>query len=219
MARKWLLVGGVAIVALLAIPIAWYLISPLFINRTVNDDFPTVVAAAPTAVGTAIGAAQPAPTPTIAAPTATAPGTGAAQPGSAAAPAASQAPPAASAAPASSAGSGGPVALRSGQFHDVVHEGSGTATIYRLPDGKLVLRLENFDVLNGPDLYVYLSALPDSTDSPPVLANQFLSLGRLKGNKGNQTYDLPADFDPRAFNSVTIWCQQFRVNFATAPLK
>lgn len=113
----------------------------------------------------------------------------------------------------------GPVALRSGRFHDVVHEGSGTATIYRLADGTLILRLENLDVLNGPDLYVYLSILPDSTDSPPILANKYLSLGRLKGNKGNQTYVFPADFDDQAFNSVTIWCQQFRVNFATAPLK
>jgi hypothetical protein len=116
-------------------------------------------------------------------------------------------------------GSTAPGALRSGQFHDVAHEGTGTAAVVRLADGKYVLRLEEFSVLNGPDLYVYLSALPDSTDSGPVLQSKYLSVAKLKGNKGNQTYELPADFDPATYNSVVIWCQQFRVNFATAPLK
>jgi hypothetical protein len=109
--------------------------------------------------------------------------------------------------------------VRSGQFHDVVHAGTGTAMIVRLQDGKYVLRLENFNVDNGPDLYLYLSTLPDSNDSGSVSSNKFLSVAKLKGNKGNQTYELPADFDPAIYNSVVIWCQPFKVNFATAPLK
>jgi len=83
----------------------------------------------------------------------------------------------------------------------------------------LTRRLEEFTVLNGPDLYIYLSALPDSTASAPILTNEYLSVARLKGDKGNQAYPLPADFDPARYNSVVIWCQQFRVNFATALLR
>jgi hypothetical protein len=47
----------------------------------------------------------------------------------------------------------------------------------------------------------------------------FLSLGPLKGNRGNQTYELPAEFDPNKHRSISIWCQRFSVNFATAPLR
>jgi hypothetical protein len=101
----------------------------------------------------------------------------------------------------------------------VEHPGSGTATIYELPDGSRTLRLENFATDNGPDLYVYLSAAPDSNDEQTVLNNEYVSLGQLKGNQGNQNYELPADLDVAAYNSVTVWCQQFSVNFTTAPLQ
>jgi hypothetical protein len=46
-----------------------------------------------------------------------------------------------------------------------------------------------------------------------------LNLGRLKGNQGNQNYELPADFDPSTYRSISVWCQRFSVNFATAPLR
>jgi Xaa-Pro dipeptidase len=52
-----------------------------------------------------------------------------------------------------------------------------------------------------------------------VLDVGFLSLGPLKGNRGNQTYELPAEFDPNKHRSISIWCQRFSVNFATAPLR
>lgn len=216
--RKWFVIGGLALFLAIAAPIGWYLASPLFRTTTVNEEFPSVLAGAPTA--TAAGAAVPTASPPAAsrsaAPSAvpsSAPTSGPAASAPSVAPLPS--PAAVSAPPAAT----GPTALRTGQFHDVVHAGAGTASIVRLADGKYVLRLEELTVDNGPDLYVYLSALPDSTDSGPVLSSKFLSVAKLKGNKGNQTYELPADFDPATFNSVVIWCQQFRVNFATAPLK
>jgi hypothetical protein len=101
----------------------------------------------------------------------------------------------------------------------VTHEGQGTAAIYRLPNGKRVLRLSNFEVLNGPDLFVWLSSAPDANNARTILKSRYVSLGRLKGNQGNQNYELPADLDLSQFNSVTIWCRRFSVNFATAPLK
>jgi hypothetical protein len=113
----------------------------------------------------------------------------------------------------------GPVVVSSGRFHPVAHPGTGDAIVYRLEDGSHVLRLENLDIFNGPALYVYAVAAKDASDSETVLDARFLNLGPLKGNKGNQTYELPAEFDSKKHRSISIWCQRFSVNFATAPLR
>ena len=103
--------------------------------------------------------------------------------------------------------------LASGAFEgaDEFHTGTGTATLYELTDGRRILRFEGFEVTNGPDLRVYLT--PDGTD---VAAG--VELGRLKGNVGNQNYDVPADLDVGLPLTVVIWCQPFRVLFASAEL-
>ena len=111
-----------------------------------------------------------------------------------------------------------PVAVSSGEFHAVDHAGTGTATVYRQPDGSHVLRLEDLNVEDGPDLYVYAIAAPDATDTASAQEAGFVNAGRLKGNVGDQTYELPPDFDPDTHQSVSIWCQSFSSNFATAPL-
>ena len=113
----------------------------------------------------------------------------------------------------------GPVRVSGGEFHAVVHPGTGDAVVYRQDDGSYVLRLENLDIFNGPDLYVYAVAANDANDSDTVLNSGFLNLGPLKGNRGNQTYELPADFDPEKHRSISVWCQRFSVNFATAPMR
>ena len=114
--------------------------------------------------------------------------------------------------------SAGPVAVSSGEFHPVDHAGTGTAIVYRQPDGSHVLRLEGLNVENGPDLYVYAIAAADATDEASALEAGFVSAGRLKGNVGNQTYVLPPEYDPDAHRAISIWCQRFTSNFATAPL-
>ena len=114
---------------------------------------------------------------------------------------------------------GDPIVVSSGRFHPVAHPGSGDAIVYHLEDGSQVLRLENLDIFNGPALYVYAVAAKDASDNEAVLEAGFLNLGPLKGNKGNQTYELPAEFDPNKHRSISIWCQRFSVNFATAPLR
>jgi hypothetical protein len=111
-----------------------------------------------------------------------------------------------------------PVEIYEGNFHGVAHEGAGLATIYQLPNGKRVLRFTNFQTSNGPDVQVYLVAADDSNDSETVTNVGFVHIGPLKGNIGDQNYDLPTDLDLNKFRSVTIWCRRFGVNFATAPL-
>ena len=160
--RRWDLIarrhpGRTALVAVpmlaIAVPLAWYLGSPLFISTSVDEAAPTAPAA------------------------------------------------------------GGPG--RSGTFAgaDEFHFGRGTARIVEAgPGGAATLRLENFEVRNGPDLYVYLSP------SAGGYADGAIELGRLKADKGNQNYEVPAGTDLGSIRSVVIWCRQFAVQFAAAPL-
>ncbi len=105
-----------------------------------------------------------------------------------------------------------------GRFHGVAHDGTGTASVNQLADGKRVLRFTEFETSNGPDLRVYLVAADDAADSDTVKRAGFIDLGALKGNKGDQNYDLPADVDLAKYRAATVWCRRFGVNFATAPL-
>ena len=115
-------------------------------------------------------------------------------------------------------GAASPQVVGSGRFHGVAHQGAGTATIYQLADGKRMLRLTEFVTSNGPEVQVYLVAAPDASDNETVTKAGFVRIGPLKGNVGDQNYDLPADLDLTKYQAVTIWCRRFRVNFATAPL-
>jgi hypothetical protein len=108
--------------------------------------------------------------------------------------------------------------LAKGEFHKVEKAGKGTATVYMLADGKRILRLSNFQSDNGPDLHVRLIAADDATDTATAAKAKFVELGKLKGNKGNQNYDLPENVDLSKYRVVSIWCNRFSVNFAAAPL-
>ena len=114
--------------------------------------------------------------------------------------------------------SGSAVALSSGHFHGVAHATKGTATIYRTPDGRRTLRFTEFQTSNGPDVQIYLVAAPDAGDNETVTKAGFVRLGALKGNIGDQNYDVPSDLDLAKYRAVTVWCRRFGVNFATAPL-
>jgi hypothetical protein len=114
--------------------------------------------------------------------------------------------------------SASPQVLFKGSFHGVAHETKGIATVYQIPDGKRVLRFTEFKTSNGPDVQVYLVAVNDAKDSDTVKKAGFVSLGPIKGNIGDQNYDVPADVDLAKYKAVTIWCRRFGVNFATAPL-
>ena len=106
----------------------------------------------------------------------------------------------------------------SGRFNSVAHETRGTATIYRLSDGKQILRLTDFTTSNGPDVRVYLVAAANAPDDETVKKAGFVELGKLKGTDGDQNYEVPADLDLARYRAVTIWCRRFSVNFGTAPL-
>jgi Electron transfer DM13 len=108
--------------------------------------------------------------------------------------------------------------LVSGQFHSGAHETKGTATVFQLADGKKILRLTDFATSNGPDVHVYLVAAADAKDNDTVKNAGFVDLGSLKGNIGDQNYDVPGKIDLAKYRAATIWCARFSVNFGTAPL-
>ncbi len=109
--------------------------------------------------------------------------------------------------------------LVSGTFYNVVHDGSGQASIVKKTDGSRVLRFTNFSVTNGPVLEVWLSAAPMPTSSAAISGAVYLSLGALKAVNGDQEYAIPTSANLADFQSVTVWCVQFNVNFASAALK
>jgi hypothetical protein len=111
--------------------------------------------------------------------------------------------------------------LDTGLFSRNLHETSGRATIYRQPNGVLILRLSDFHTSNGPDVHVVL-AMPND----PILqsasqgnAPASIELGALKGNQGDQDYVLPANIDVTRYSLVAIYCERFRTVFGTASLE
>jgi hypothetical protein len=108
--------------------------------------------------------------------------------------------------------------LASGNFHTVLHDTHGTATVYQLSDGSRVLRFTNFQTSNGPDVHVYLVAAADAKDNDSVKQAGFIDLGSIKGNIGDQNYTLGSDVDLSKYRAVSVWCKRFSANFGTAPL-
>jgi Electron transfer DM13 len=111
--------------------------------------------------------------------------------------------------------------LETGTFHGKVHQTSGRATIYQESEGKLILRLTNFKTSNGPDVHVILVAVKDAEDDANFLKNntERVELGKLKGNEGDQNYEIPARTDLAKFQTVSIYCERFNANFGAAPLE
>jgi len=93
---------------------------------------------------------------------------------------------------------------------DGIHDAVGEVFVIEAEDGSKFLRFENFKASNGPDLYVYLAT--DET------ASDYVSLGKLKGNIGNQNYLIPPGSDLSNQDTVLIWCKQFSVLFGSAKL-
>ncbi len=111
--------------------------------------------------------------------------------------------------------------LETGTFIGKVNNTFGRATIYKEVDRRLLLRLTNFKISNGPDVHVVLIAAKDADDDANFLKNSTskIELGALKGNEGDQNYDIPAGTDLKKFQTVSIYCERFNANFGAAPLE
>lgn len=185
MKNRNLLYLGIVLTVIVGLPVAYYLLSPLWINVEVDESFPTAMPADVSAQATqAMSTAMAEPTKMM-----------------------EEAMPEAEM-----------QLLAQGSFYNIIHVGSGQALFYQLSDGSRILRLQDFEVDNGPDLYVYLVPIDPVPASVGSEIPGSVSLGKLKGNIGDQNYEIPADLDLSQFKSVVIWCQPFRVPFIAAPL-
>jgi hypothetical protein len=191
MNRKTIITLLFLIGLVIGIPVGWYLLSPLWINEEVIESFPT--APAPVSIEASVPEAEPT----------TAMATAMAEPDKMM---------------EEEMPSAEMSLLAQGSFYDIAHVGAGQALIYQLADGSRILRLQDFEVDNGPDLHVYLVPIDPVPDSVGVEISGSVDLGELKGNIGDQNYDIPAELDLSQFQSVVIWCQPFRVPFTAAAL-
>jgi len=110
-----------------------------------------------------------------------------------------------------------PVELARGEFVSRDHGTTGVARVLELADGRRIVRLEGLDTSNGPDLYLYLTANP-AAGGEGAFDDDYVDLGRLQGNQGDQNYDLPEDTDLRRYGTVLIWCDRFDSAFGAADL-
>lgn len=123
--------------------------------------------------------------------------------------------------PKEPSGPSGPKTLAVGTLISHEHETSGSVRILRLADGDRVLRLEKLATSSGPDLRVWITDAPVKRGEAGWHVfddGKYVSLGKLKGNRGDQNYALPADLDLNAYRSVSIWCDRFDVSFGAAEL-
>ncbi|MFJ4038416.1 DM13 domain-containing protein [Microbacterium sp. NPDC090007] len=115
----------------------------------------------------------------------------------------------------------GPVDLLSGSLISHEHETSGAVRVIENPDGTRQLALVGLSTSNGPDVHVWLSAGPvvEGRDGWYTAADHaHVDLGPLRGNLGDQLYDIPADVDLSVFRTVDLWCERFAVSFGAAAL-
>jgi hypothetical protein len=117
--------------------------------------------------------------------------------------------------------SGEPEALFTGKLEGKIHQTSGRATIYKTADGKEYLRLSDFTTSNGPDVHVVLVRAEDKALDAEIVKGELESveLGTLKGNQGDQNYDLPASADLDKYQAVAIYCERFHAVFGVAKLE
>ncbi len=202
-ALLWLNVPAPLRILVLGVPFAivnWWLVSPYFIDEVVDEEFSVSIADQ--------SASTPSPT--------------SAPPGDQANETATSTTEAAAAEAATAEADdeptttepAGPVLLGTGEFVGLAgHEGTGDAGIFLNPDGTYVLRFENFDIENGPNLDLYLVPGADQVSLP----EGSIPLGDLKGNIGDQNYELPpgTELTPGPYTAL-VWCEAFGVEFVGA---
>ena len=105
-----------------------------------------------------------------------------------------------------------PVRVSTGPLHGIDHDAAGTASVYRQPDGSLVVGLEDIDIEPGPDYHVYVVRGADRENRDDAIY-----LAPLRGNLGTQYYEVPREEGVVGGGwTVLVWCRVFGVPIANA---
>jgi len=123
--------------------------------------------------------------------------------------------------PAPFASTSDPQPLYTGRLQGAAHQTSGRATVYKAADGTEYLRLTDFSTSNGPDVHVVLSQSEDANLKQEIVKGRLdtVELGALKGNQGDQNYDVPTSVDLQRYDAVVIYCERFHAVFGVAKLE
>lgn len=108
--------------------------------------------------------------------------------------------------------------LGSGDFYDLEKKGNGTARLYELPGGSRAIRLENFEVTQNTDLFVWLSEATSPRTSAEVVAKPYVQIAVLRSTLGSQNYVVPEEIPTEKIRSIVIWCEPVRIAYAAAAL-
>jgi hypothetical protein len=108
--------------------------------------------------------------------------------------------------------------IAQGSFYKVEVRGEGTAKLYRMPDGKRILRFENFQTGENTDLFVWLSELPKPANSAQAVGSPHIEISNLKSTIGTQNYEIPANIPTEKIKSIVIWCQPVQIAYAAVAL-
>jgi hypothetical protein len=202
-----------AVVVMAGLAFAWWTISPLFVRTNLAEGQNIAVAPQPTATGMmekpaeVMATATPEiamekPTDTPAAMMEPTPETAMEKP------------------TATTMAETGPKVLATGNFDrkDEVHYANGQAILAQQDDGSTILRLQDLDAANGPDLFVYVTEHPDPASSEELHQGGH-NLGSLKATNGSFNYTLDPSIDTSRIKSIVIYCRAFSVIFSTAKLQ
>jgi len=89
------------------------------------------------------------------------------------------------------------------------HPASGFVRVFQTST-ETVIRYEDFETINGPNLHVYLSKDLD--------AKEYIDLGPIRGTRGNINYMIPEEVNISEYNYILTWCVPFRVLFNYADI-
>lgn len=105
-------------------------------------------------------------------------------------------------------------------YNDLYTGTSGTVTIYRYPDNRKLLRIENLNVVNGPNLRVLLSTVAEPLVNDDILKDRLrLDIGPLPAVQGNLNYaSVPVEINIRNYRSLVIYDATYGVIFGVAQI-
>lgn len=189
---------GIAVAIIISVPVLWYLFSPLFLTKRVNESMDDLIrlshpASSPAITNTApmMDLSQVTPPP------GKDPQTESKGP---------TAPP-----PSTQANGSDIRGVGQGTFEGLAgHSASGRASLLRIGETFYVRLEDDFRVTNGPDLVIGFGK-NGTYDKTSMLAE-------LKGNEGGQNYEVPDSVNAALYNEVWIYCRAFSVPFGKAVL-
>jgi hypothetical protein len=102
--------------------------------------------------------------------------------------------------------------ISQGKFNDVEQHLEGKALFVKNGEDNL-LRLENFKMVNGQDMHVYLSPILNLNTADAI------DLGAPNATRGNMNYVLDKSINLEKYNNVLIWSNRFDAFFGYAVLQ